>query len=96
MRQRLAGRFDALEQIAAEAGLSSHAREKLAKARRILDAMQATILFFGTMIATWLDAWQLGEPLRPWPTLAEAPCLAPLDHAEVTNVDGAARRPGVS
>jgi hypothetical protein len=66
VRQRLAGRFDALEQIAAEAGLSSHAREKLAKARRVLDAMQATILFFWTMIATRLEAWQLGEPLRPW------------------------------
>jgi hypothetical protein len=66
VRQRLAGRFDALEQIAAEAGLSSHAREKLAKGRRVLDAMQATILFFWTMIATRLEAWHLGEPLREW------------------------------
>src|SRR4030042_1322258 len=55
--RRLAGHFDTLDQVAAEAGLSAHAREKLAKARRVLDSMQATIAFFWTMIATRLAAW---------------------------------------
>ena len=55
--RRLAGHFDTLDQVAAEAGLSAHARDKLAKARRVLDAMQATIAFFWTMIATRLAAW---------------------------------------
>ena len=42
----LAGHFDTLQQVAAEAGLSSRAVEKLAKASRVLDAMNATIAFF--------------------------------------------------
>ena len=65
-QERLAGHFDALEQIAAEAGLSTHAREKLAKARRVLDAMRATLVFFWTMIDVRLEAWRLGESLRQW------------------------------
>jgi hypothetical protein len=64
--QRLAGHFDTLDQVAAEAGLSAHAREKLAKARRVLDAMQATIAFFWMMIAVRLGSWQLSEPLQQW------------------------------
>lgn len=65
-QERLAGHFDALEQIVAEAGLSAYAREKLAKARRVLDAMLATLAFFWTMIDVRLEAWQLSEPLRQW------------------------------
>ena len=64
--QRLAGHFDTLDQVAAEAGLSAHAREKLAKARRVLDAMQATLVFFWTMIAARLAAWQLSAPVQQW------------------------------
>jgi hypothetical protein len=64
--QRLAGHFDTLDAVAAEAGLSAHARDKLAKARRVLDAMQATVSFFWTMIATRLAAWQLDESVQRW------------------------------
>jgi hypothetical protein len=64
--RRLAGHFDTLDQVAVEAGLSAHAREKLAKARRVLDAMQATIAFFWTMVAARLAAWQLSEPAQQW------------------------------
>lgn len=64
--QRLTGHFDTLEQIAFEAGLSAHAREKLAKARRVLDAMQSTLVFFWTMIATRLEAWQVSPSARQW------------------------------
>ena len=59
---RLAGHFDILDQLADEAGLSAHAREKLAKARRVLDAMQATLVFFWTMIAVRLETWKLSQP----------------------------------
>jgi hypothetical protein len=63
---RLAGHFDRLDQLADEAGLSAHAREKLAKARRVLDAMQATLVFFWTMIAVRLETWKLSEPVQQW------------------------------
>jgi hypothetical protein len=63
---RLAGHFDTLEQIAAEAGLSAHARDKLAKARRVLDGMQATVAFFWAMITARLESWKLSEPVQPW------------------------------
>ena len=55
-----------LDQLADEAGLSAHAREKLAKARRVLDAMQATLLFFWTMIAVRLETWKLSQPVQRW------------------------------
>jgi hypothetical protein len=63
---RLAGHFDTLEQIAAEAGLSARATEKLAKARRVLEPMKATILFFWKMIGVWFSLWDLPEPVRQW------------------------------
>jgi hypothetical protein len=62
--RRLAGHFDTLEQIAAEAGLSAHATKKLAKARRVLDPMKATILFFWKMIGMWFSLGDLPEPVR--------------------------------
>jgi len=62
--RQLAGHFDTLEQIAAEAGLSAHATKKLAKARRVLDPMKATILFFWKMIGVWFSLWDLPEPVR--------------------------------
>jgi hypothetical protein len=40
--QRLAGHFDVLEQVASEAGLSSHAVEKITKARRVLASQLRT------------------------------------------------------
>jgi hypothetical protein len=63
---RLAGHFDTLQQIAAEAGLSAHATKKLAKARRVLDPMKATILFFWKMLDVWFSLWDLPQPVRPW------------------------------
>ncbi len=63
---RLAGHFDTLEQVAREAGLSTHAEEKLAKARRVLDSMQATVAFFWTIVATWFTSWDLGEAGQRW------------------------------
>ena len=64
--RRLAGHFDTLGQIAAEAGLSARATEKLAKARRVLDSMTATIAFFWRMVATWFSLWKLPEPIQNW------------------------------
>jgi hypothetical protein len=66
VRRRLAGHFDTLDEVAAEAGLSAHARDKLAKARRVLDSMQATIAFFWATIATRLAAWQFSDPVQQW------------------------------
>ena len=63
---RLAGHFDTLEQIAAEAGLSAHATKKLAKARRVLEPMKATISFFWKMIGVWFSLWDFPEPVRQW------------------------------
>ena len=64
--RRLAGHFDTLEQIAAEAGLSERATKKLAKARRVLDPMKATIFFFWKMLGVWFSQWELPEPVRQW------------------------------
>jgi hypothetical protein len=64
--QRLAGHFDALDQIAADASLSTHAREKLAKARRVLNGLQATVAFFWTMIAVRFESWKLNAPTQQW------------------------------
>lgn len=64
--RRLAGHFDTLQQIAAEAGLSARATDKLAKARRVLDPMKATILFFWKMIGVWFSLWDLPELVRQW------------------------------
>jgi hypothetical protein len=63
---RQTSRFDTLQQIAAEAGLSARATEKLAKARRVLDPMKATISFFWKMIGVWFSLWDLHEPVRQW------------------------------
>jgi len=64
--RRLAGHFDTLDQVAAEARLSAHSRDKLAKARRVLNSMQATIEFFWTIIATRLAAWGYGAAVEQW------------------------------
>jgi hypothetical protein len=64
--RRLAGHCDTLDQVAEEAGLSAHARDKLAKARRVLNSMQATIEFFWTIIATRLAAWGYSADVEQW------------------------------
>ncbi len=63
---RLTAHFDALDQVALEAQLSSRAKEKLAKARRMLDAMKATIVFYWTLVAARFSSWDLSEPVRQW------------------------------
>ena len=64
--RRLAGHFDTLDQVAAEAGLSSHACDKLAKARRVLDSMQATIAFFWAMVASRQREWGYSPAVQQW------------------------------
>jgi hypothetical protein len=64
--RRQAGHLDTLEQIAAEAGLSARATKKLAKARRVLGPMKATISFFWKMLHVWFSLWDLPEPVRQW------------------------------
>jgi hypothetical protein len=63
---RLAGHFDTLQQIAADASLSARATKKLAKARRVLDPMKATIFFFWKMLDAWFSQWDLPEPVSQW------------------------------
>lgn len=62
--RRLTEDFDWLDKVARDAGLSAHAREKLAKARRVLPAMVSTITFFWTTVVAWLAKWS-------WPWSAE-------------------------
>jgi hypothetical protein len=64
--RRLAGHFDTLDQVAAQAGLSAHACDKLAKARRVLHSMQATIAFFWTMVASRLAGWGYSPAVQQW------------------------------
>jgi hypothetical protein len=64
--RRLQGHFDTLDQVAAEAGLSQQACAKLAKARRVLIAMQATVAFFWSMIGARLAAWGYDPVVQQW------------------------------
>jgi hypothetical protein len=64
--RRLSGHFDQLDRIADEAGLSARAKEKLAKARRVLASMQSTILFFWTTVIQRLASWQLPAATAQW------------------------------
>jgi hypothetical protein len=62
----LSGHFDRLDEIARDASLSVNAKEKLAKARRLLTAMQSTIAFFWATVLERLAAWQLPETVAKW------------------------------
>ena len=64
--RRLEGHFDTLDQVAAEAGLSDQACGKLAKARRVLGAMQATVAFFWSVLAARLAAWGYDAAVQQW------------------------------
>jgi hypothetical protein len=66
VQRRLDARFDCLEQIAEEAELSSRAKGKLAKARRVLPAMVGTIVFFWATVAQRLAGWQLPLATAAW------------------------------
>ena len=64
VRQRLTARFDAIERLAADAALATTARQRIAKARRVLDAMVATLAWVWVVIRTRLDALGLTPPLQ--------------------------------
>jgi hypothetical protein len=56
VRQRLTARFVAIDRIAEEAGLATKARERIAKARRVLGVMAATIAWVWLVIHTRVDS----------------------------------------
>ena len=60
---RLEEHFDQLDQVADEASLSQAARDRLAKARRVTERMQATLDFFWTTVLVWFGKWQLPTPV---------------------------------
>jgi hypothetical protein len=62
--QRLTARFDAIERIAADAALAPTARQRIAKARRVLEAMVANLAWVWVVIGTRLDALCLTPPLK--------------------------------
>ncbi len=64
VRQRLTARFDAIERIAADAALATTARQRIAKARRVLAAMVATVAWVWVVIGTRLDALGLTASLK--------------------------------
>ncbi len=66
VQRRLDTHFDRLEQIAEEAELSPRAKEKLAKARRVLPALVGTIAFFWATVAQRLASWQLPAATAAW------------------------------
>jgi len=60
---RLEGHFDQLRTVAEEANLSQNAREKIAKARRVLTALIATISFYWSSVKMRLSKWNLPQPV---------------------------------
>jgi hypothetical protein len=60
---RLEKHFDQLDQVADEASLSQGVRDRLAKARRVTERMQATIDFFWTTVLVWFGKWRLPSPV---------------------------------
>jgi hypothetical protein len=64
VRQRLTARFDAIERIAEQAALATTARQRIAKARRVLEAMVATLAWVWVVIGTRLDVLCLTPPLK--------------------------------
>jgi hypothetical protein len=62
--QRLTARFDAIERIAEEANLATTARQRIAKARRVLAAMVGTVAWVWVAIGARLDALGLTPPLK--------------------------------
>jgi len=64
VRPRLTARFDAIERRAADAALATTARQRIAQARRVLDAMVATLAWVWVVIRPRLDALGLTPPLK--------------------------------
>jgi DNA-binding transcriptional regulator YiaG len=55
----LAARFDEIERLAAESGLSESSLARIAKARRVLPGLVATIAFFWQMVWSWVNRLSL-------------------------------------
>jgi hypothetical protein len=64
VRQPLTARFAAIERIAEQADLAITARERIAKARRVLDAMVATIAWVWVVIRGRVESLRLSPPLQ--------------------------------
>src|SRR5512135_2346545 len=64
VRQRLTTRFAAIERIAEESDLALKARKRIAKARRVLGAMVATIAWVWQVIRMRVDSLRLPPPLQ--------------------------------
>jgi hypothetical protein len=64
VRQRLTARFAAIEQIAGDADLATTARERIGKARRVLDALVATIAWVWLVIRTRVAVLHLSPELE--------------------------------
>lgn len=62
--RRLNARFDAIESVAREADLSERCLQKIAKARRVLVAMLATIAFFWRLVRARLETLSLSPELE--------------------------------
>jgi hypothetical protein len=64
VRQRLTARFAAIERIAHDADLATTARERIGKARRVLDALVATIAWVWLVIRTRVAVLHLSPELE--------------------------------
>jgi hypothetical protein len=62
--RRLNARFDEIESVAREAGLSERCGQKIAKARRVLVSMLATIAFFWRLVRARLETLSLSPELE--------------------------------
>jgi transcriptional regulator with XRE-family HTH domain len=62
--RRLKARFDEIERVAREADLSERCQQKIAKARRVLVAMLATIAFFWRLLRARLQTLSLPPDLE--------------------------------
>ena len=63
--RRLNAHFDEIERVAREASLSERCQKKIAKARRVLVAMLATIAFFWRLVRARLETLSLSPELEP-------------------------------
>ena len=63
VESRLQQHFDRLQSVADQANLSQNAREKIAKARRILAGLVATISFYWSTVRMRLCQWNLPQPI---------------------------------
>ncbi|HHK42249.1 MAG TPA: hypothetical protein ENJ50_07510 [Planctomycetaceae bacterium] len=62
--RRLTARFDEIERVAREAELSERCQQKIAKARRVLVALLATIAFFWRRVQARLETLSLSPELE--------------------------------